>query len=231
MIWRNVLFFKHYLYLYIWKQAKCSLSLNTSLSYGFDSVSPQTAHKGFLSLFTSTLWNYSFSAHSTSIPSLICSPSNQVLVFFFSVTVQPVSLSRSLLLPLLHYLSVLWCCNRWINDCFYFHSECLLDTNCFVLQNNRTKNFGDGKKNKVARRSNMFLGGSCCEWHYELSLNSWIYLHLQVMNCALGNISELSVSFSSCHPHHKLIHPWIWQLHFVSSLCMLALYCNYFIFA
>lgn len=71
--------------------------------------------------------------------------------FFLSLILQPVYLSRSLLLLLSHCLLVLWCFNRWINDCFYFHSECLANTCCFAPWEELEIGFGrqrDRKKQK-----------------------------------------------------------------------------------
>lgn len=94
--------------------------------------------------------------HSTIFsPSLFCTPfhSPPPPPFFSpSLILQPVYVSRSLLLPLPHCLLVLWCFNRWINDCFYFHSECLANTSCFAPQKEFQIGFGRQTEKKKTER-------------------------------------------------------------------------------
>lgn len=135
-----------------------------------------------------------------------------IFFFFFVFLWYPpaVCLSRSLLLPLPHCFLVLWCFNRWINDCFYFNStpSCLAPKEGFEIEFGR-------KTDRETYLAEGFLQRMTL-WAVSQQLNISAYL-----SC-YWHVKGHGSPTSSCRsPHPQHAHSlWTWQLHFISSLAL-----------
>lgn len=116
------------------------LHLTFPLFVGMSSFSNNTVHFMFAKNFLPF-----FDLHSISL-------TTTPILLFTSCPSTILSFSRSLLLPLSHCLLVLWCFNQWINDCFYFHSECLANTSCFVPLKELEIGFGSQREKKKRQK-------------------------------------------------------------------------------
>lgn len=129
--------------------------------------------KAELSTFFVHLTFFSFSLFSSTFH-LSPPPS-----FFSSGILQQVYLSRPFLLPLPHCLLVLWCFNRWINDCFYFHS--VPGQYKLLCSPARVRDRiweTDRQRKKRERETYLVEGFAAYDTVTELSVSSWIYLHI-----------------------------------------------------
>lgn len=176
--------------------------------------------KAKLSTFFVHLTFFSFSLFSTTFH-LSPPPS-----FFPSGILQQVYLSRSFLLPLPHCLLVLWCFNRWINDCFYFHS--VPGQYKLLCSPARVRDrIWETNRQKKERERNIFGRRFCSVWHCHWAVSQQLNIFAYLSGYwRVKRHSSTPSSPSSPHPQHT--HSlWTWQLHFISSsaLCSLLQQC------